>query len=481
MANGAPPHFIVIVPGYMGSKLRDKSSGQIVWVDFSSIPLNPWQWDDWLDQLFQTMAYPNEALEPAGIMDQVIFVPPWAKQEHYSRLVTALEGIGYRADPAKYAERDLEVYSFAYDWRQDNRLTARQLGEAIDRWRSYHPGAQAWIIGHSNGGIVARWYIEREGGQARVGRLFLLGSPWDGAPKAMNVMFNGLSTLFRARFNPFGIAERSRAVIRSFPSFYQIIPWRNPFLRDPDNEAIDLYSDLRWLDSERERELLLDGRRFNQELGNDISVETLCFFGRKLPTTTLGVVHIGPGGRWTGIDWQATEAGDGTVPERSAIHPHAQAKLPFVASHGDLYVNPAVLEFLQWELVDRYQAGERATLTTSNLTIMFEPDRDVYHPGEPIHLRATVHRNPPDASPVSTARIAAQLAWREALPGAGQVTPPQNLPKVPLWESEAAPGNYEGSLAAPPLEGYYRLVVTVLAEGEAGVQLEELVAVEAEA
>jgi hypothetical protein len=78
LANEPPPHFIVIVPGYMGSKLRNKTTGKIVWVDFQSIPLSPLGWDDWLDDLFEQMVYPNDNLEPAGIMDEVLFVPPWA-------------------------------------------------------------------------------------------------------------------------------------------------------------------------------------------------------------------------------------------------------------------------------------------------------------------------------------------------------------------------------------------------------------------
>jgi hypothetical protein len=34
--NEHPPHFIVIIPGYMGSKLRNKPPARL-WVDFQSI------------------------------------------------------------------------------------------------------------------------------------------------------------------------------------------------------------------------------------------------------------------------------------------------------------------------------------------------------------------------------------------------------------------------------------------------------------
>jgi hypothetical protein len=77
----------------------------------------------------------------------------------------------------------------------------------------------------------------------------------------------------------FDIGKISRAAIGTFPSFYQLIPFKNPFLNDLNNEKVDLFQDLRWDENDRHAQLLLDGRRFNQELGNTLSVETLCFFG----------------------------------------------------------------------------------------------------------------------------------------------------------------------------------------------------------
>src|SRR5258706_7259493 len=92
---GVPPHFIVFIPGIMGSRLRDQTTGEIVWVDFSSFPFfNPLEWDKWLSHLLETMAYPNEHLEPAGIVDEVILVPPCVTHEAYGRVLTAVQRIG---------------------------------------------------------------------------------------------------------------------------------------------------------------------------------------------------------------------------------------------------------------------------------------------------------------------------------------------------------------------------------------------------
>lgn len=469
--NQVPPHFIVFVPGYLGSKLRDKNTKELVWVDFASILFNPLKWSDWVDNVFSKMVYPNDNLEPAGIMDELIFVPPWAKQEHYGRLIETLETVGY--------QEGIDLYTFAYDWRQDNRSSAQQLGQAIEQWRVNHPGAKVWIIAHSNGGVVARWYIEKEGGKEYVDRLFLMGSPWDGTPKAMVILFTGFETFFRKRFDLFNITQRSRDLFRTFPSIYQLIPSYDPFLRGLNNEAVDPFTSLGWLKNDREKAMLEDGKKFNQDLGTTLSVETLCFFGRKTPTTTYGVVRFAAGDRWDSIAWTATEAGDGTISERSAVHPQAKQKLPFAVSHGDIYVTPAVLEFLQWELVDKYRQTERAVLVTERLTIVFEPEKDVYEPGEIIHLSATIQEQ--NGQPVSGAQLEVQLRWRQPLPGQ-TATPQLNLSKTRLWESDETPGRYDSDdedFIAPETEGYYTLKATVQVVGEPTVTLDELIIVEA--
>lgn len=481
---GKPPaHFVVIVPGYMGSRLRKKSTGELVWLDLKALLLrDPFRLDRVITELFDTLAYPNDDIEPAGIMDQIVFAPPLFKQEHYNRLVNALVAKGYHLDPPDPRPDTPAVYTFAYDWRQDNRISARELGKAIDGWRAKHPGAQAWIIAHSNGGLVARWYIEKEGGAPHVGRLFLMGSPWDGAPKAVSVLASGLEIAFLRIFNRFDVGRVSRDAIHTFPSFYQLVPFQNPFLNDLNNEKVDLFADLRWLEDERSAGLLLDGRKFNQELGNTLSVETLCFFGSRKPTTTFGRVRFAAGGRWEGIEWNVTESGDGTVPERSAVHPNAAQKLPFVAGHGDIYVIPAVLEKLDWEMDRKYRLGVLAEAEVGNFHVQFEPEQDAYLSGEEIGVWATVHEKGANGqrTPVFGLPVQVALELDEALPGgpAALDGPP---PAAELADSAVEPGRYEGSLTAPDAPGYYRLVCSIQLPGrEAPVVMEELVLVESE-
>src|ERR1051326_5764671 len=310
--NQVPDHFLVIVPGYMGSKLRNRDTGEVVWVNTSSIPINPLNWKSWLTTLLKTLEYPNDKLEPCGMIDEVVFIPPWAKLENYERLVTKLQSVGYKVDLAQcfgyegdqppFDESKLNVYAFSYDWRQDNRVSARQLAAAIERWRNHHPRSQVWIIAHSNGGLVARWYIEQEGGKNHVKRLFLMGSPWDGTPKALYMAFNGVDTLFRRKFNLFQIPERTRKLVRTFPSIYQLIPSHNRFLRDFGNNPVNPFTDGVWLDP-AQQPMLQDGLAFSQTLGKNMSVETLCFFGNRLPTQISGRVVFQAANTWKEIQW----------------------------------------------------------------------------------------------------------------------------------------------------------------------------------
>ena len=471
-----PRHILVFVPGFMGSRLRSRASGELVWLDFPALFTSPSRLPEAVDRLFEQLRYPNADLVPDGVVDQLVFVPPLFKAQHYGRLFDHLVGLGYELDPATPDPGSPPLYTFAYDWRQDNRLSGRLLGETIAGWREQNPGAEVWLMGHSNGGIVARWYIEKEGGKEHVTRLFLLGSPWDGVPKALHVIRNGLDVLLTRLLNLFDIPARTRDVIRTFPSVYQLVPHQNPFLRDVNNRPVDPFGDNGWLDTAAQRQLLLQGQQFNQELGTELSVETLCFFGTRRPTISSGLVRFAAGGRWSDISWHAGEAGDGTVPEYSAVHPQASEKLPFAVGHGDIYVDGAVLEKLEWELLRKYRSGVLAEAEGERVRVRFEPEADVVEPGAPIAVWATVHDRASGA-PIRNAEVQVQLTWQEGLPYWPGYEPSAPMPAQPLAEKSA--GRYEGRLTAPDEQGYYRLEATVAVPGGETLRLEELLLIEA--
>ncbi len=75
-------------------------------------------------------------------------------------------------------------------WRADPRPSTHAPGVGVRRIAEEpcgassraHPGRRAriTIVGHSLGGVVARWYVQEMGGHARVARTISLGSPFGG-------------------------------------------------------------------------------------------------------------------------------------------------------------------------------------------------------------------------------------------------------------------------------------------------------------
>jgi pimeloyl-ACP methyl ester carboxylesterase len=476
-SGSVPPHFIVFVPGYMGSKLRDKTTGKVMWLDLFDFPriILTGGLDTWMN----TLRYPNDNLEAFEMLDHVLYAPPFIKMEGYAPIVPALEGIGYKADPKRFAEADLDVHIFPYDWRQDNRKSARLLAAAVDRWAALHPGRKPVLIAHSNGGVVARWYIEKEGGKDKVARLFLMGSPRDGTPTAMRIVFTGFDALMRQGFNLFDLPRRSRELFRTFPSIYQITPITDGFLQDTSGQPHDFIAGRsHWLDDQQQQELVADAARFHADLGNQVSVDTVCIFGRKRYTYSGGIVTVGANSRWSDINWLVDDKGDGTIPERSATYANAKKMLPYNVDHGHLFYDPAVIAQLEYELIGQYQGvPERSVVTTEKHTVNFEPARDFYKPGEPLTMRASI-RTIKDDKPVDDGQITVRLNWLEPLPG--QPAPSTKPQAMTATLDGTGVGEYAGSVTAPNVEGYYRLnALAVIPGALAPIALEELVAVEA--
>ena len=51
-----PPHFLVVVPGFMASQLRDRATHTLVWGNFPDRLASPFQPDTATDDFFQRLA-----------------------------------------------------------------------------------------------------------------------------------------------------------------------------------------------------------------------------------------------------------------------------------------------------------------------------------------------------------------------------------------------------------------------------------------
>lgn len=81
---------------------------------------------------------------------------------------------------------DLHVASFTHLPGAGVRRIALALARVIDRLPK---GARVHLVGHSLGGLVARWYVEELGGHHRVAQTIALAAPFAGAPAAVKLPY----------------------------------------------------------------------------------------------------------------------------------------------------------------------------------------------------------------------------------------------------------------------------------------------------
>ena len=220
--------FVVFLPGILGSTLsRD---GVLVWGPSAGAALRVVKtFGGSLKQLRLPEGvgdeHPGDGIEPVAVMPDLHVLPGiWTVQLGYERLLSWLESafglVRVRADgpPGNF----LPV---PYDWRLSNRYNGRRLKTlvepALERWRGLggvYKDARVMFICHSMGGLVARWYIQREGGAEVTGKLITLGTPHRGALNSLEQLINGV------RKGPWPFRIDLTEFARSLPATYQLLP-----------------------------------------------------------------------------------------------------------------------------------------------------------------------------------------------------------------------------------------------------------------
>lgn len=310
---------VVFVPGFMGSELWLGS--ERIWPNVKYLFKDP-------DLFVWT---PDTRLEARGIVDQVVIVPNLIKQDQYNRLGDYLvEELGYR--------RGVDFFEFAYDWRQDVRQSARQLAQYVEELPVVGP---VFIIAHSLGTQVARYYVERVGGKEHVQRLLLLGGPHRGVPKALT------SLLVAPELLPFGLmGDKIRQVISTYPSSYQILPVY-PCATDQQGEKINFLERDFWVQDEH-KPLLRAAQEFRRELGYQSSVPTISIFGYGLKTIA-GISLQRLEQTISNIIYRQEPSGDNTIPQNSAVLEGTEIH-PVQQHHGSLFVDQDVKMRMKMEL-----------------------------------------------------------------------------------------------------------------------------------
>jgi pimeloyl-ACP methyl ester carboxylesterase len=277
----------------------------------------------------------------------------------------------------------------AYDWRLSNRYNGKRLKSivepALDRWKAQggqFKEAKLVFICHSMGGLVARWYIEKEGGAALTRKLVTLGTPYRGALNALDQLVNGV----KKGIGPLKIDLTAFA--RSLPSIHQLLPeyacieTNRGLLKTTETSIPELDS-----------AMVSDGMRFHDELDQAVGVphaelDVHPIVGTRQATlTTARIVgnSIEPIESIGGED----EGGDATVPRLAAIPKSIQPDSPIVhhvaGQHGSLQSNQAILDEIEGILTAKpviYKAVPRLEIGIRAEPILLE--------GERIRIQATV-------------------------------------------------------------------------------------------
>jgi pSer/pThr/pTyr-binding forkhead associated (FHA) protein len=308
---------VIVVPGFAGSALW--SGSEQVWPTRAAL----------LQSELMRIDHP---LEARGLVNEIVIVPNLIKQDQYSSLTNYLtESLGY--------ERGKDLMEFGYDFRQDNRDSARRLAAAVECWDARGP---ITIIAHSMGCLVARYYLERLGGSSRVDRGIFLGGPHSGTPFAFASLMSGPNLL------PMGLMNaRLRDLLATYPSWYQILP-TYPFVSDQRGQ-FDVLNDESWLSADR-RNLIRQAREFRAELGTTSSVPAVSVFGYGIKTTTAMTVEREALGAFRKPNFTVTTRGDGTIPEFSGVLAGTEIH-PVQQHHGSLYADSDVKMRLKLELM----------------------------------------------------------------------------------------------------------------------------------
>ena len=315
---------VVVVPGTIGSVM--KLNDEVVW---PGSVLNAFitRYDK-MDKLLDPATRPTDVIRKVFVFAQ------------YQDLFQDLERAGFHEAGAKPT-----LFPCPYDWRKANEDSAKTLADVLDKAAALHADAEVTLIGHSNGGLVSRYYLESgkftaRAGFSKVKRLITLGTPHLGATKALPVVLGMERQAFLAADQVKVLADDPR-----YPAGYQLLPPEGqPFAWNADVNT--RFAPVNIFDPAVANKLglslqnLAAAKAFHQALDATKSpVPYFCFVGTRQTTMSLCRINLAAASLENMVVRDESEdSGDGTVPTWSAGLYRTQA-LPVGGEHGTIYKN----------------------------------------------------------------------------------------------------------------------------------------------
>ena len=257
--NATPPtgarRAVVVVPGIMGTHLRRKSTGQIIWID----PLRLAR-GHFAELLLPPADGPAGEIEAAGL------------NRTYLPLISQL------------AAEEWDVYLADFDWRVDIFESGRRLASKLRDLLAADPKREIHLVAHSMGGLVARAMavedpdLWKELGVARrgsSGRLVMLGTP-NGGSFAVPLILTGEETILKtlAFVDVRGRPEDLLNTVATFPGIYQMLPDAKP----DDDDHSQLFDAATWGSrSPVSQQLLTGAREFHDRLRGFVDPDRMVY------------------------------------------------------------------------------------------------------------------------------------------------------------------------------------------------------------
>lgn len=264
---------IVVIPGLLGSRLRNPETGQVIWGAFNGGAANPADTEG-IRALAAPIGADVAAGEPAGeatpdgVLDQVrvrLAGIPFELAQ-YAQILATLGAGGYRDESLGLAGVDyggdhFTCFQFAYDWRLDNAQNAVALKHFLDSKRQYvsqkyaevfnlemAPDAIKFdVVAHSMGALLLRYFMRY--GDQQLGAATPPAIDWSGAGYFDRAVFvappnagTALTLLHLTEGRDFGrpvLPFYPPAVLGTYASLYQMLPRprHHPVLWNGDHDT----------------------------------------------------------------------------------------------------------------------------------------------------------------------------------------------------------------------------------------------------
>jgi hypothetical protein len=382
----------IFIPGIMGSRLirtRPDGSTKVIWGKNQGIFASP----------DRELEYGENDKVEAKVMDE------------YFVLDTSFDVYGKAIDALRYMDLSAggnNVRPFAYDWRQSNAKSARDLAAWFCANKDEFEKRPLVLLAHSMGGLVLKSWLkniydaegctvgEKFANWVKVKKIFFLGTPHYGAPKAVTAFADIYSilvdrddsTLNRiiGNIDAKTMSSSINAYGATFPSAYELLPIvnTNKCFKDPGwpfpvsvkqangvvHNDIDLFDETTWglfkwpkilsADIDRARfvkdrlpKLLESAKSFLCDIGRfrpDLKFDVVRLSGEQRSTICSVTISQPAVGGTATVKPEFCQEGDGTVPKWIASEDRYSTadKLQFsTEGHMHLVGSSEFLRYLQ--------------------------------------------------------------------------------------------------------------------------------------